>query len=102
MSDFSFPGVNSSMYWFIGAIESIDDPEKSGRVQVRVWGKDTIDTNATPTESLPWAPCILSANMTRKTIDARPNDWVIGFYIDGAQALQPIILGVIPGITTTV
>lgn len=102
MSSSSFPGVNANMYWFIAIIESIDDPDKAGKVKIRVIGKDPFDTNSAPDESLPWAPCVVAANMSRKTIDARPKDWVIGFYIDGPQALQPVVLGVIPGITTTV
>jgi hypothetical protein len=101
MTTSSFPGVNANMFWFVAVIESIDDPDKAGKVRIRVIGKDSIDKTAAPSESLPWAPCIVSANMSRKTIDARPKDWVIGFYLDGHHAMQPIVLGIIPGITTT-
>jgi hypothetical protein len=97
----SFPGVNASMYWFMAIVENIYDPDMAGKIKIRVIGKDTSDTMATPSESLPWAPCLLPANFSRKTIDVEPGDWVVGFYVDGPTARQPMILGVIPGITTS-
>jgi hypothetical protein len=97
----SFPGVNADMYWFMAIVENIYDPDMAGKVKIRVIGKDTSDTMATPSESLPWAPCLLPANSSRGTLDVEPGDWVVGFYVDGPTARQPMILGVIPGITTS-
>ena len=73
----SFPGVNASMYWFMAIVENIYDPDMAGKIKIRVIGKDTSDTMATPSESLPWAPCLLPANFSRKTIDVEPGDWVV-------------------------
>jgi hypothetical protein len=101
MTATSFPGVNSNMYWFMAVVDNIYDELHAGRVRIRVIGKDTQDEMATPTESLPWAPCLISANLSRKTIDIEPGDWVIGFYLDGHLARQPVVIGILPGITTT-
>jgi predicted chitinase len=80
--------------WFVGVVEGRDDPRKEGRVQVRAFGLH--GTNAqVPPESLPWAICI-SGNYDPNYPIPPLNSWVFGFFMDGRDAQQPMILGLIP------
>jgi muramidase (phage lysozyme) len=80
--------------WFVGVIENRNDPRKEGRVQVRAFGIH--GTNAQiPTERLPWAICI-SGNYDPNYPIPPLNSWVFGFFLDGRDAQQPMILGLIP------
>ena len=80
--------------WFVGVVENRIDPRKEGRVQVRAFGIH--GTNAQiPTERLPWAICI-SGNYDPNYPIPPLNSWVFGFFIDGRDAQQPMILGLIP------
>jgi muramidase (phage lysozyme) len=80
--------------WFVGVVENRGDPRKEGRVQVRAFGIH--GTNAQiPTERLPWAICI-SGNYDPNYPIPPLNAWVFGFFIDGRDAQQPMILGLIP------
>ena len=50
--------------FYRGVVEENNDPEKRGRVRVRIWGlhtenKTKTETEGIPTDELPWAePCI--------------------------------------------
>ena len=80
--------------WFVGVVENRNDPRKEGRVQVRAFGVH--GTNAQiPTENLPWALCI-SGNYDPNYPIPPLNSWVFGFFLDGRDAQQPMILGLIP------
>ena len=80
--------------WFVGVVENRNDPRKEGRVQVRAFGIH--GTNAQiPTERLPWAICI-AGNYDPNYPIPPLNAWVFGFFIDGRDAQQPMILGLIP------
>ena len=46
--------------WFVGVVESRQDPAKLGRVQVRCLGFHTENLNLIPSEELPWAHVMLS------------------------------------------
>lgn len=80
--------------WFVGVVEKRDDPRKEGRVQVRAFGVHGTVAQV-PTESLPWAICI-SGNYDPNYPIPPLNSWVFGFFIDGRDAQQPMILGLIP------
>lgn len=85
-----------NMVWFMGVVEDINDPEMINRVRVRCIGYHTADKSLMPTENLPWAPFLSStAQMSAPLINQ--GDWVIGFFIDGSQAQQPVVLGSIVG-----
>ena len=51
--------LNGQMYWFIGVVENRSDPEKMGRVKVRVYGIHTSNTVDIPNEDLPWANVLI-------------------------------------------
>jgi len=85
-----------NMVWFMGVVEDINDPEMINRVKVRCIGYHTADKTLMPTDDLPWAPFISStAQMSAPLVNQ--GDWVVGFFIDGEQAQQPVVLGSIVG-----
>jgi uncharacterized protein (DUF2345 family)/DNA-binding transcriptional MerR regulator len=84
--------------FFIGVVENRDDPRAEGRVQVRAFGVHGSNQDI-PTDQLPWATLILGhhdVNFTPPPLNA----WVFGFFIDGRDAQQPMILGLIPSQTS--
>jgi len=85
--------------WFQGVVEDIVDPKQVGRVRVRAIGFHTEDNNELPHDLLPWATFLVGpADMASPMV--LPGDWVVGFFLDGEQAQQPMVLGKIPGIPT--
>lgn len=84
-------GIDSPLF-FIGVIENNVDERLEGRVQVRAFGiHGTVDD--VPSEDLPWA--IMISNTTDFS-NPPLNSWVFGMFLDGRDAQQPVILGIIP------
>ena len=80
--------------FFVGVVEDRNDPRVEGRVRVRAFGVHGSNQDI-PTEELPWATLIIGShdvNFTPPPLNA----WVFGFFIDGRDAQQPMILGLIP------
>ena len=71
------------------------------RVRVRIMGYHPQNTSELADEDLPWATVILPTNNGsgkagfKKPIRVNPSDIVIGFFLDGDDAQQPVIIGVI-------
>lgn len=90
--------------WWIGVVENRFDPLYLGRVQVRVLGWHTQNKAEQPTSSLPWAyplQPITSAAQTQVGITPLglvEGSWVIGFFRDGQEAQEPVVMGSIGGI----
>jgi hypothetical protein len=83
----------SNPSWFIGVVENNLDQRHEGRVQVRAFGvHGTIDE--VPTADLPWAIVLTQGGFDFAVIPM--NSWVFGMFVDGRDAQQPIIIGVIP------
>jgi hypothetical protein len=88
-------------YWWIGQIESDDKNLKpANRFKVRIVGHHLRDCNAVKTEDLPWAQAMLPAttpystgNSSGASANFKQGDWVIGFFLDGHEGQQPIIMG---------
>ena len=80
--------------WFIGVVENRNDPRKEGRVQVRAFGVHGTNREV-ETVDLPWAMCI-AGNYDPNYPIPPLNSWVFGFFLDGRDAQQPMILGLIP------
>ena len=87
MNKTNFMGKDG-FHWFVGVVESREDPSQLGRVQVRVLGIHTDNKTSIPTEDLPWAtvmqPTTSSAN---SGIGTSPSfiiegSWVVGFFMD--------------------
>ena len=90
--------------WFVGVVEDRQDPQKLGRVRVRCLGYHTENHGDLPTSDLPWAhPMnpITSATVSgvgQTPLGAVEGTWVVGFFQDGADAQQPLIMGTLPGV----
>ena len=90
--------------WFVGVVEDRNDPQKVGRVRVRCLGYHTPDKGKLPTADLPWAHVmnpITSATVSgvgQTPLGMVEGTWVIGFFMDGADAQQPTIIGTLPGV----
>lgn len=89
--------------WFIGVVEDRDDPVQLGRVRVRCYGYHTDDKGQIPTNELPWAiPInpIQSASVSgvgHSPTGLVEGSWVVGFFMDGDDAQEPMIMGSIYG-----
>ena len=85
-------GIRNPLF-FIGVVEERVDKRHESRVRVRAFGvHGTIDQ--IPTEDLPWAICV--AGNYQMNVLPQQNHWVLGVFLDGRDAQQPLILGTIP------
>jgi len=90
--------------WFVGVVEDRKDPQTLGRLRVRCLGYHTEKIDDLKTEDLPWAHVmnpITSATVSgigQSPLGAVEGTWVVGFFQDGADAQQPIIIGTLPGV----
>jgi hypothetical protein len=87
---------------FVGVVEDVNDPEMIGRVRVRCIGYHTENKASIPTAALPWAvvmsdarsPALAGIGSSNHAL--LPGSWVVGFFRDGSEAQEPLILGSIP------
>ena len=98
-----FMGKNG-FQWFVGVVEDRQDPQTLGRLRVRCLGYHTEDLLKLETKDLPWAHVmnpVTSATVSglgQTPLGAVEGTWVVGFFQDGADAQQPIIIGTLPGV----
>ena len=88
--------------WFVGVVEDVNDPLKMGRARVRCMGYHSEDKGQIPTDLLPWAQPINgvdspSVSGLGKNSTFVNGSWVVGFFMDGERAQEPMILGTIAG-----
>ena len=99
----NFMGKNG-FNWFVGVVEDRTDPQTLGRLRVRCLGYHTEGLDKLPTDKLPWAHVmnpVTSATVSglgQTPLGAVEGTWVIGFFQDGEDAQQPIIIGTLPGV----
>jgi hypothetical protein len=90
--------------WFVGVVEDRQDPKTLGRLRVRCLGYHTEVLDKLKTEDLPWAHVmnpVTSATVSglgQTPLGAVEGTWVVGFFQDGSDAQQPIIIGTLPGV----
>lgn len=90
--------------WFFGVVEDRNDPLEAGRVRVRVHGFHTADKSLLPTDKLPWSQCIMPVTSASlggigsSSTGLVEGSFVLGFYTDGKNRQQPIVLGSLGGI----
>jgi len=105
MSDFM---GKAGFQWFVGVVEDRKDPQTLGRLRVRCLGYHTEGLDKLPTADLPWAHVmnpITSATVSglgQSPLGAVEGTWVVGFFQDGSDAQQPIIIGTLPGVPSQV
>ncbi|CAB5221877.1 Protein Gp5, N-terminal OB-fold domain containing protein [uncultured Caudovirales phage] len=87
--------------WWIGVVEDRMDPEKMGRLKVRIFGYHTDSKVILPTKDLPWATPIQPitsaaiSGIGSSPIGPVEGTWVIGFFLDGEDMQQPAVFGTI-------
>ena len=104
------PGPSGELYgsfvWWQGVVEDKMDPLYLGRCRVRILGYHTDDKtegSGIPTEDLPWAmpmqPITSAAVSGVGTTPLGPVEgtWVVGFFRDGENAQEPVIMGTLGG-----
>lgn len=94
MIEKNYAGLDGFIWW-MGVVESRQDPLKLGRCQVRVFNWHSPKLADIPSENLPWAHPVNSLNSSSFTTP-RESDMVFGFFADGRNGQVPIIIGVLP------
>ena len=87
---------------FIGQVEDVDDPKRSGRVKVRCVGwhpynRQGRSDDTLSTADLPWARVGMPTTHPQQARSGGkhgllPGCWVMGFFLDGEEAQDPFIL----------
>lgn len=92
--------------WWIGVVEDNKDPLKLGRAKVRIFGFHNevsqitsagLAPNGITTEELPWTLALAPLGNSGCPKSPPIASWVLGFFLDGQLAQQPVMLGVLPG-----
>ena len=102
MANDKFLGHNGFL-WFTGVVEDRNDPNKAGRVRVRALGHHTSNTTILPTADLPWAHTMLPSTaagisgLGQSATGLVEGSWVLGYFRDGNDRQEPIVLGTLPG-----
>jgi hypothetical protein len=95
--------MKNYMNWFTGVVEDRVDPQELGRVRVRIFGLHTDDIGKITVGDLPWAHVMMpvtSASISGVGFSPTglvEGSWVVGFFADGEDCQDPIILGSIHG-----
>jgi hypothetical protein len=91
-----FAGKNGFVWW-MGTVEDRQDPLKLGRCRVRCIGWHSTNKMQLPTNMLPWAMPSIPVNTTN-VHPPKDGDMVFGFFVDGENAQEPVMLGTFPSI----
>ena len=76
------------------------DWDWTNKVKVRIVGYHSPSKAELPTEDLPWAMVLMPVNSPQRSgigslHQLQINSWVVGFFMDGANAQVPIVIGAI-------
>ena len=86
-------GISNPLF-FIGVVEDNNDPSFQGRIRVRAFGVHGTHSEV-PVQSLPWAMCVSGAYTADDPLPPL-NSFVFGMFLDGDEAQNPLVLGMIP------
>ena len=85
---------------FLGQVEDVDDPKRSGRVKVRCLGLHPVEKEGEglKTEELPWARTLMPVTHAQQNRvggkhGLMPGSMVVGFFLDGTDANDPVVIG---------
>jgi hypothetical protein len=89
-----------SFRWFIGVTTKYKQVENGGyKAKVRIIGYHPDATSIIKDEELPWAHVLVPLNMgageggTGASFNSRGSETVVGFFMDGDNGQQPVIIG---------
>lgn len=89
-------------FWFTGVVEDTNDPMQQGRVRVRCFNYHSESKTDIPTQDLPLATCMMPvtspcvSGMGQSATGLVAGSWVFGFFRDGAEMQDPVIVGSVP------
>lgn len=98
--------MKTEFVWFTGVVEDRADPLYINRVRVRCFGYHTPDKSLLATEDLPWATVMMptteaaTSGVGRSPHGLVEGSWVIGFFRDGTDCQDPVVLGSIASLNT--
>lgn len=90
--------VGNVFKWWVGEVENVNDPDRAGRIQVRILGQHD-DVTRIPTASLPWAQVLqpvtsaAAGGIGTAPVGLVPGSRVVGFWADGLDAQFPVVMG---------
>lgn len=90
--------------WWVGVVESVNDPIKQGRVKVRIYGIHSASSEDIPISALPWAQVVApvtqggTSGLYGTPVGVQPYAQVFGIFLDGKHSQLPLVLGSIPRI----
>src|SRR5210317_1151751 len=102
-----FAGLSDFIWWY-GVVEDRKDPLFLGRVKVRCIGFHTDDKDEIPTDELPWAQVISPitsaaiSGIGTTPIGLVEGSHVFGFFRDGREGQEPVVLGSCIGIPSII
>ena len=83
-------------------VDTLDElPGFKRRVKVSILGWHTSDKNELKNDELPWAYCLLPVTAgggtggSSESLNFTGGEWVFGFFLDGDDGQQPVIIGVL-------
>lgn len=89
--------------WFVGVVEDRDDPLKLGRLKVRIYNIHSPKQSRTSTDELSWATVMTTVNganynnIGQAPVGIQVGTTVVGFFMDGLDKNNPVIIGAIAG-----
>ena len=93
---YDFAG-KANFIWWVGVVEDRKDPLKLGRCRVRCIGWHSANKMQLPTNMLPWAMPNIPINVAN-VYAPKEGDMVFGFFVDGENAQELVMLGSFPSI----
>jgi len=93
----NFIGKDNFVWWY-GVVEDNNDPLKTGRCRVRIFGWHTENLIEMPTSELPWSMSTSSPNSRTGYGIPKLGEYVMGFFQDGMSGQSPVMLGVVNGL----
>lgn len=87
--------------WFLGNVVNITDPQKLGRIKVRIHGIHSDSKQDIPDDNLPWAQTVVSiteggTNGLGNNLGIQVGAMVFGIFLDGKDSQLPLVLGSLP------
>ena len=94
--------------WWVGQVENTgagtedfpEDKDESNKVKVRILGYHNPSRKELTSYDLPWATVMMPNTASQRSgigmnHQLQVNGWVVGFFMDGASAQVPIVMGTI-------
>jgi lysozyme len=95
MIERNFMGLDGFVWW-IGVVESRQDPLAIGRVKCRAYGVHSSSLTDIPSDDLPWA-IVAQATNSDSSPWLKEGDTVMGMFADGRSCQVPIVMFKLPG-----